>query len=226
MPSGRSHSAALPLQRSGRLRGARGCARRARPPRRPRRRARDRRIARRGLPGSPTTTSCCCARATLRFEETADGRFVGGATRCRSRAAQDRPEIFARRLERTRSRTRSARGARRPSASRGLPDLVPIRHARMAESPFAFFRGGAAIMAHGPRRRPPTTGLTVQACGDAHVEQLREVRHARAQPRVRHQRLRRDAAGSVGVGRQAPVRQPADRRRPAWLLAARRADEW
>ncbi len=27
------------------------------------------------------------------------------------------------------------------------PDLVPIRHGRMAVSPFAFFRGGAAIMA-------------------------------------------------------------------------------
>src|SRR5213596_2320191 len=28
-----------------------------------------------------------------------------------------------------------------------VDDLVPVRYARMAESPFAFFRGGAAIMA-------------------------------------------------------------------------------
>ena len=28
-----------------------------------------------------------------------------------------------------------------------FPDLIPIRHARMAVDPFAFFRGGAAIMA-------------------------------------------------------------------------------
>ena len=32
-------------------------------------------------------------------------------------------------------------------AATRAPELVPIRHGRMAESPFAFFRGGAAIMA-------------------------------------------------------------------------------
>jgi uncharacterized protein (DUF2252 family) len=47
-------------------------------------------------------------------------------------------------------------------------DLVPIRYARMSESPFAFFRGGAAIMAM-DLATTPTTGLIVQACGDAHV---------------------------------------------------------
>ncbi len=49
-----------------------------------------------------------------------------------------------------------------------VPELVPIRYGRMAESPFAFFRGGAAIMA-GDLSTTPVTGLTVQACGDAHV---------------------------------------------------------
>ena len=49
-----------------------------------------------------------------------------------------------------------------------VPELVPIRRARMAESPFAFFRGGAAIMA-ADLADTPVTGLTVQACGDAHV---------------------------------------------------------
>src|SRR5689334_18813992 len=49
-----------------------------------------------------------------------------------------------------------------------VPELVPIRRARMAESPFAFFRGGAAIMA-ADLADTPTTGLAVQACGDAHV---------------------------------------------------------
>jgi uncharacterized protein (DUF2252 family) len=48
------------------------------------------------------------------------------------------------------------------------PELVPIRYGRMAESPFAFFRGGAAIMAM-DLARTPVTGLKVQACGDAHV---------------------------------------------------------
>ncbi len=47
-------------------------------------------------------------------------------------------------------------------------ELTPIRHARMVESPFAFFRGGSAIMAR-DLATTPTTGLRVQACGDAHV---------------------------------------------------------
>jgi uncharacterized protein (DUF2252 family) len=49
-----------------------------------------------------------------------------------------------------------------------VPELVPVRHQRMAESPFAFFRGAAAVMAM-DLSTTPTTGLTVQACGDAHV---------------------------------------------------------
>ena len=47
-------------------------------------------------------------------------------------------------------------------------ELIPIRYGRMAESPFAFFRGGAAIMAM-DLATTPTTGMYVQACGDAHV---------------------------------------------------------
>jgi len=49
-----------------------------------------------------------------------------------------------------------------------LQDLVPIRYGRMLASPFAFLRGSAAVMA-GDLAKTPTTGLTVQACGDAHV---------------------------------------------------------
>lgn len=49
-----------------------------------------------------------------------------------------------------------------------LPDLVPVRVARMAESPFAFLRGSAIVMAS-DLARTPTSGLTVQACGDAHL---------------------------------------------------------
>jgi uncharacterized protein (DUF2252 family) len=49
-----------------------------------------------------------------------------------------------------------------------LPQLVPVRYARMLASPFAFLRGSAAIMAQdlGPS---PVTGLQVQLCGDMHV---------------------------------------------------------
>jgi uncharacterized protein (DUF2252 family) len=53
-------------------------------------------------------------------------------------------------------------------ATERIAELIPIRHARMAESAFAFFRGGAAIMA-ADLAGTPTTGLRVQACGDAHV---------------------------------------------------------
>jgi uncharacterized protein (DUF2252 family) len=49
-----------------------------------------------------------------------------------------------------------------------VPELIPIRHGRMAASEFAFFRGGAAIMA-ADLATTPTTGLRVQLCGDAHL---------------------------------------------------------
>jgi len=49
-----------------------------------------------------------------------------------------------------------------------VPDLVPIRYGRMAASPFAFYRGAAAVMA-ADLARTPVSGLRVQACGDAHL---------------------------------------------------------
>lgn len=49
-----------------------------------------------------------------------------------------------------------------------LQDLVPVRHERMAASKFAFYRGAAAIMAY-DLSKMPRTGITVQACGDAHI---------------------------------------------------------
>lgn len=52
-----------------------------------------------------------------------------------------------------------------------IPDLLPLRHARMAVNPFAFLRGAAAIMAS-DLGTMPNTGLTVQLCGDAHLSNL------------------------------------------------------
>lgn len=49
-----------------------------------------------------------------------------------------------------------------------LSELVWLRWARMAESPFTFFRGAAAVMAH-DLAPTPVTGEWVQACGDAHL---------------------------------------------------------
>jgi uncharacterized protein (DUF2252 family) len=68
-------------------------------------------------------------------------------------APRDRPEPIAVLEEQARSR---------------LPDLVPIRYGRMAASPFAFFRGAAAIMA-ADLAATPSSGIRVQLCGDAHL---------------------------------------------------------
>jgi uncharacterized protein (DUF2252 family) len=49
-----------------------------------------------------------------------------------------------------------------------VPDLVPIRHARMAASAFAFLRGSAAVMA-ADLATTPSSGIVVQSCGDCHL---------------------------------------------------------
>jgi uncharacterized protein (DUF2252 family) len=49
-----------------------------------------------------------------------------------------------------------------------LQELVPVRYARMLQSPFAFLRGTAAVMAQ-DLAPSQVTGLQVQLCGDMHV---------------------------------------------------------
>jgi uncharacterized protein (DUF2252 family) len=49
-----------------------------------------------------------------------------------------------------------------------LVDVVPLRHQRMAESPWNFYRGAAAVMAADLASRPHSR-IEVQLCGDAHV---------------------------------------------------------
>ena len=49
-----------------------------------------------------------------------------------------------------------------------VPELLPIRYGRMIQSPFAFYRGTAAIMA-ADLACLPSTGIRVQACGDCHL---------------------------------------------------------
>jgi uncharacterized protein (DUF2252 family) len=76
---------------------------------------------------------------------------------------------------------RSAHGSWEPTADRRDPvevlhaqdadrvaGLVPIRYGRMAASPFAFYRGAAAVMA-ADLADTPVTGIEVQTCGDAHL---------------------------------------------------------
>src|SRR5262245_23173639 len=49
-----------------------------------------------------------------------------------------------------------------------VESLLPIRFTRMAESPFAFFRGTAVLQAH-DLQGTPSAGLLVQLCGDCHL---------------------------------------------------------
>ena len=53
-------------------------------------------------------------------------------------------------------------------AATRLQELVPIRYGRMLVSPFTFYRGAAAVMA-ADLAATPDSGITVQACGDAHI---------------------------------------------------------
>jgi uncharacterized protein (DUF2252 family) len=53
------------------------------------------------------------------------------------------------------------------AASR-VGELVPLRYARMLASPFAFFRGAAAVMA-ADLAPTPQSGFQTQLCGDAHL---------------------------------------------------------
>src|SRR4249919_1985097 len=77
--------------------------------------------------------------------------------------------------------SRSSHGEWEPSPDRKDPvailesqgesrvqELLPIRYGRMAASAFTFYRGAAAIMA-ADLADTPTSGLRVQACGDAHL---------------------------------------------------------
>jgi uncharacterized protein (DUF2252 family) len=96
----------------------------------------------------------------------------------------DRASLDARAAEGKAARARAARSAHAacaPAAERGspvdvlaaqdatrLPELVPVRYGRMLDSPFAFYRGAAAIMA-ADLGALPSTDLRVQLCGDAHL---------------------------------------------------------
>ena len=49
-----------------------------------------------------------------------------------------------------------------------LENLVPIRHGRMVQSAFAYFRGTALIQAH-DLKGTPNSGIIVHSCGDCHL---------------------------------------------------------
>jgi uncharacterized protein (DUF2252 family) len=52
-----------------------------------------------------------------------------------------------------------------------VPALIALKYQLMAESPFAWFRGAAPVMA-ADLAQLPSTGIVSQLCGDAHVRNL------------------------------------------------------
>jgi uncharacterized protein (DUF2252 family) len=90
-------------------------------------------------------------------ERAASGRAARSGARRSSHAGWEPPE----------GRADPVAILERQARSR-VPELVPIRYGRMSASPFAFFRGAAAVMA-ADLAGTPVSGLRVQACGDAHL---------------------------------------------------------
>jgi len=90
-------------------------------------------------------------------------------------ARRDDGKTLRRKIPREKQGGWKARRGRRDTvdilieSNRGrLPGLIPIRHGRMLQSPFAYYRGSAACMA-ADLAQTPSSGLRVQACGDAHL---------------------------------------------------------
>ena len=85
------------------------------------------------------------------------------------------PARISRGLESTKQPARSRGGWWTQSDKGRIPQLIPVRHGRMIQTPFTFYRGAALNMA-ADLANTPATGLRVQACGIV-IFQLRRVRH-------------------------------------------------
>lgn len=66
------------------------------------------------------------------------------------------------------ARGRDALALLAASNANRVPEMVPIRHGRMLQSPFAFYRGAPAVMAF-DLVGTPVSGLDAQLCGDCHA---------------------------------------------------------
>ena len=108
----------------------------------------------------------------------------------------------------------------RIQAQTRLPELGPIRYGRMLVSPFTFFRGAASLMA-ADLAGWPAHGIARAALRRCAPLELRHLRRAGPAARVQHQRLRRDAAWPIRVGRQAAARREHRGRRPRPRLRRR-----
>jgi uncharacterized protein (DUF2252 family) len=90
-----------------------------------------------------------------------DARLRAGKALRRSASRESHAELVG-------SDKRSAVAILKEGDAERVQALVPLRYERMQESPFAFLRGAAAVMAQ-DLAAEPKIGLTVQACGDSHL---------------------------------------------------------
>ena len=87
------------------------------------------------------------------------GRRQGAAVRLPPRSARD--------VEAARQGPRRGRLVLEADKGR-VPHLIPLRHGRMVQSAFTFYRGAALTMA-ADLSSTPASGIRVQCCGDAHL---------------------------------------------------------
>src|SRR5262245_14237051 len=106
---------------------------------------------------STTESISPLAKHPSRAERLAHGKRLRDACPRRSHATWDPP---ANRLDAVAVVLKAEKGR--------VPELLPLRHGRMVESPFTFYRGSALAMAL-DLARTPATGVHVQCCGDAHL---------------------------------------------------------
>jgi uncharacterized protein (DUF2252 family) len=100
--------------------------------------------------------------------ESGQGRLTPAERAARGEEARARVPLDSQAaFDRQRGRPDPLTLLQQQAASR-VPDLVPVRYGRMMVSPFAYFRGAALPMAS-DLAAAPVSGLTVQACGDAHL---------------------------------------------------------
>ncbi len=182
---------------------------------------------------SPTSGTSGCSWPTRRCARPARSRRSAHDERCRSSHSDpDRlrgARVRARQValdgrRRVVPEASSSTGSGRPAPdrrdpvevlveqnSRREPDLVPVRHGRMMVSPFTFYRGAARVMAAdlGTHAQVGTQRADLRRRAPV---QLRSLRRTRSRSRLRPQRLRRNAAGALGVGREAHGGELHDRR--------------
>ena len=142
---------------------------------------------------------------TAPTHRSAEDRAAAGRARPRGVAAPGARGLRAGR------RTPGSRRRPRGTGHHRVSELIPIRYGRMLVSAFTFYRGGAALMAADlaadAADRPARAALRRRA-----PLELRRLRRAGPAARLQRQRLRRDAARAVRVGRQAARRELRGRR--------------